>query len=81
MKYIIIKASWNKDEEALVFPNGVRHHPVAMSVGFMDSYEVISAGFCDKNFNAYGESTSMNRKSRPVEDTAILQRIFVKEFY
>jgi hypothetical protein len=81
MKYIIIKASWNTEYEALLFPEGIIHHPVAMSVGCMDDYEVISAGFCDKNYNAYGESTSMKRKSRPEEDTIILQRIFIKEFY
>ena len=81
MKYIIIKATWQSKPEAITFPDGIIHKCVARSVMCMDSYDILSAGFCDKTYRAYGESTSMKIKSRPEEDTKILRRIFIDEFY
>lgn len=75
MKYIIIKASWNSEEEALLFPESLIHKEVAIVTRVMDRYELISAGFCDGNFNVYGESTSLNLHSRE-EDEAILRMNF-----
>ncbi len=75
MKYIIIKASWNQEEEAIIFPDSLIHKEIARSIPCMDDYELVSAGFCNSNLEAYGESTSLHRKSRK-EDTAILQMNF-----
>ena len=75
MKYIIIKASWNEGEEAIIFPETLIHRDIARSIPCMDYYELVSAGFCNGKLEAYGESETLHKKSRP-EDTGILQMNF-----
>ena len=58
----------------VVFPDTLIHVDVAKALG----YPVISAGFCEiigDKYECYGESVSLNVKSRYREDSEILNRM------
>lgn len=65
MKYIII--SQHDLEMAIVFDEIIPHVFVAAG------RPVVSAGMCNQDGQAYGQSVTLALKSRP-EDTGIIQR-------
>ena len=68
-KYIII----GRDEMPIVFPEVLKHSDVARMMG--GEQNVTGAGFChiiDDKYVCYGESTSLNVKSRGQQDSRIL---------
>lgn len=75
MKYITAKIDGL--ESPFLFPDFLSHSQVARMV----SGEIISAGFATHDFRAYGESVSLNVKSRPEEDTKLIRRAFDLDQY
>lgn len=71
-KYIII----GRDEMPIVFPELLKHSDVARQMG--GAHNVTGAGFChitDDKYVCYGESTSLNVKSRQEVDSKILNTL------
>jgi len=82
-KYICVHQFSNGVEAIITFPDTVEHADMANGVDNIGT--VISAGFCDYIVNGgcyngvmglrgscFGESTSLKLKSRPEEDTILL---------
>jgi hypothetical protein len=71
MKYII-----SKDDIPVVFSEFQTHEKMARALSFV----VLGAGFChindDKEFVCYGDSVSLNVKSRGPVDSLIINKIF-----
>jgi hypothetical protein len=71
MKYII-----SKDDTPVVFSDFQSHQEVASALSFL----VLGAGFChindDKEFVCYGDSVSLNVKSRGTVDSLIINKVF-----
>jgi hypothetical protein len=75
MKYIIVKDR-EDDEHAIVFPDEIIHKDVARIHRATD-VRFISAGFCDmETLQCWGKSESLNRESRPEEDSQVLKKDF-----
>jgi len=75
MKYIIVRDR-EEQEAAIIFPDRIIHREVAR-IHRASGTRVVSAGFCviGEVVRAWGESESLNMKSRP-QDTEILKRDF-----
>jgi hypothetical protein len=70
MKYII-----SKDDTPVVFSDIQSHQEVASALSFL----VLGAGFChinNKEFVCYGDSVSLNVKSRGPVDSLIINKVF-----
>ncbi len=70
-KYIL-----DGDFTPIVFPETLAHSDVARNMGMLG--RVIGAGFCyieDNKYVCYGESVSLNVKSRGDEDSKRLNRL------
>jgi hypothetical protein len=65
MKYIVVTA--NGLEVAITFPEVITHADMA------GRQSVVAAGFCNRDLEAFGESTSLGLKSR-TQDTQLLKR-------
>ena len=77
-KYIVIDTSLN--EYAIIFPETLNHSDVAFAMTYGDLTKVMSAGFVSigvannrPKCSVYGESISLNTKSRP-EDYKIVNQ-------
>lgn len=64
MKYIIVNSL--NTELAIIFDEILEHKEVA------GNYKVISAGFCNKDGNVWGQSSSLIMKSKP-EDSKLIR--------
>lgn len=81
MKYITTK-NQDDQEEIFIFPNSVDHDAMAEVLGCIKNHtrdpwirvmrEPISAGFVSQDGKCYGESITLNLKSR-VEDSLLLK--------
>jgi len=76
-KYIVVKHPHHHEEVIIMFPEFVNHSH------FNEDYDVhgaiISAGFMlidNGEFICYGESISLEVKSRPDEDSALANEMF-----
>lgn len=67
MKYIIVNSLGTK--LAIIFDEILEHKEVA------GNYQVISAGFCDKDGNVWGQSLSLSMKSKPKDSELIRESI------
>lgn len=79
-KYIVVDHFRGSDFVIFVFPEHVTHSDFAQSLG-VHRNEILSAGFCcvgseKDHFRCYGESVSLKKKARPVEDSDLLYRLF-----
>ena len=81
MKYIMIKMTI-KDASRyvpIIFPECLVHKNVAehiehlMRMEHNAEVEIVSAGFYDIGATCYGESESLNLKSKPEQDTDIIR--------
>lgn len=73
-KYICVKPSIITGEIIFIFPETLTHKHVALQLG----YDVISAGFVtlyDNDLVCFGESVSLNIKSREHEDNKLLKNM------
>ena len=80
-KYIVFKGVYG--DEIVLFPDYLEHNLVAnrwcYGPGvFRPAEMVISAGFV-RDGRCYGKSVSLNKESRPNEDTRLLQKYFYDE--
>jgi len=85
MKYICT-VNDEEDEEIFIFPKDVDHDAMMEVVNYLKNQtwgnwrrvrrHVVSAGFVDKDLNCYGESVSLDVKSRGDEDTELLKKQF-----
>jgi hypothetical protein len=84
MKYIVINLDGN--EMIFVFPSSINHDRMfegitTIRVGSDKDWhrirnaEVVSAGFVDKQGNCFGESMTLDKKSRGKADTDLLGMI------
>jgi hypothetical protein len=76
-KYIVIDGYLI--DEMYIFPSVVSHQNFVFR-NLWSEEDVISAGFVNmESRRCYGVSTSLNKKSRPDEDSDILVRLFFKD--
>jgi hypothetical protein len=83
-KYIVLGPATSP--RAIVFDEDLAHKDVAAGLGGRDN--VLSAGFC--TFEAadgrrvvvrcYGNSESLRKESRPIEDASLIRRRIVKDY-
>lgn len=70
-KYIIID-----EREPVIFPDTMTHADVANALG--GAHLITSAGFVHIDwrgaYSAYGESISLKKKSKPEEDSTLINR-------
>ena len=69
-KYIVIYDE-NGGESVIIFPCYIAHSTMKFKVG-----NIISAGFINCNLQCFGESVSLNIKSRPEKDTTLAMNMF-----
>jgi len=73
MKYVVIDNGMY--EQIFIFCDAIPHDSMVAKIG-QSTKNVVSAGFVtygsDGNLSCYGHSTSLNLKSRLIEDTDLL---------
>ena len=71
-KYIVVSNADGHTEKMIIFPSSIKHE--TMFGMFKESLwpKIVSAGFISEFMECYGESMSVNRKSRDL-DTLMLQ--------
>jgi len=75
MKYVVVRNELG-EEVPLLFRETINHSTVQK---FGRDHESVSAGFAlvrDGKWEAFGRSVSLNLKSRPKEDSALLNEHF-----
>jgi hypothetical protein len=75
MKYVVVKTQLGL-EIPILFPELINHSTVQK---FGRDHESVSAGFClfdGGKWNAYGESMTLRLKSRPNEDSDLINQYF-----
>ena len=91
-KYIIFE-NYIGMEYPVVFPETIQHISIAsgirdkvISAGFcsvnkLEKEKELPSGFIQEvEFKAYGKSISLNKESRPKEDTFLLNKMFLPRF-
>lgn len=76
MKYIVINNSGF--EEPVMFGETMTHSDVALALAGFDATNIVSAGFVVGNsegLTCYGRSVSLDKDSRPEEDTKLINRM------
>jgi hypothetical protein len=56
-----------------IFPRFVKYTDFVTNMGWNND-SIVSAGFISPDFECYGKSVSLNKKSDPVGDTNLLDR-------
>lgn len=80
MKYVIVKDQLGV-EYPLLFPEQINHNTVQKFDSRHGLHESVSAGFAiyeNGKWNAYGESMTLNLKSRPKKDSELLNDFFLQ---
>lgn len=78
MKYIVTKDSEDSLEEMIIFPETIDHLMMYHNIGNVQTI-LVSAGFIyndEGNMYCTGKSHSLNKNSRPSEDTLLAKRMF-----
>ena len=71
-KYIVLEDDFVKSPSIIVFPSNISHKNMSDALKRIRFNKVISAGFIDEFMKCYGESQTLNLKSRFEEDTLLL---------
>ena len=69
-KYIVCSNGFT--EQMIIFPPTIKHETMAQVMKRARYHECVSAGFIDEFLKCYGESMTVNRKSRGELDTLML---------
>ena len=73
MKYIMFEFSGMR--WPILFPETVTHSDIARSItSHFSEFEVVSAGFCNRHGDVYGEAVSLKVKSDPA-DTMLIKKM------
>jgi hypothetical protein len=79
MKYIMAKTTHLSTPVPIIFPDHIKHTEMFQMISGM-VVELISAGFVsitpDEKIQCWGKSIGLRIDSRPVEDSAIVQKFF-----
>jgi hypothetical protein len=75
-KYIVIATDDGNEitEKMIVFPSSMKHKTIAKAM-VKGRFIIISAGFIDEFLKCYGESMTVNKKSRGEYDTLMLHNM------
>jgi hypothetical protein len=70
MKYVVIEGF---GDEIYIFSPLVKHSQFVDMMGGLRCNNVLGAGFIDENWNCYGESVTLDIKSRGIVDTNLVR--------
>lgn len=73
-KYIVVENDFVKSPSIIIFPSNISHKNMSDALKRIRFNKVISAGFIDDFMQCYGESQTLNLKSR-TEDTVLLHKM------
>lgn len=71
-KYIVVENDFVKSPSIIIFPSNISHKNMSDALKRIRFNKVISAGFIDDFMQCFGESQTLNLKSRK-EDTVLLR--------
>lgn len=74
-KYIVAKNNYIQIEEIFIFASTINHKDMFQAVKSLGYDEIVSAGSIDEFMQCFGESFTLNVRTRGNMDTTLLHRM------